>query len=143
MAVPSSGTLNQLGLAQECLNGTYGSGSISGRICLETLVTSGQCGSQSETYPAINTASASHPNTSTPHEFSEFYGYDKDAVSAILRFRTCSTYGKGAFACFPVTIGVPANPYIPLPKGVVKAELVYAFLVTAKAPDVYTPQPAL
>ena len=48
MAVPSSGTLNQLGLAQECLNGTYGSGSISGRICLETLVTSGQCGSQSE-----------------------------------------------------------------------------------------------
>ena len=68
MAVPSSGTLNQLGLAQECLNGTYGSGSISGRICLETLVTSGQCGSQSETYPAINTNSASHPNTSTPHD---------------------------------------------------------------------------
>lgn len=100
MAVPSSGTLNQLGLAQECLNGTYGSGSISGRICLETLVTSGQCGSGSETYPAINTNSASHPNTSTPHEFSEFYGYDKDAVSAILRFRTCSTYGKGFFACF-------------------------------------------
>jgi len=38
---------------------------------------------------------------------------------------------------------VPANPYVPLPNGVVRAELVYAFLVAAKAPDVYTPQPAV
>ena len=77
MAVPSSGTLNQKGLAQECLSGTYGSGSISGRICLDNLVNGGQCGSGSETYPTINTSSPSHPNTTVPYEFSEFYGYDK------------------------------------------------------------------
>ena len=99
MAVPSSGTLNQKGLAQECLSGTYGSGSISGRICLDNLVNGGQCGSQSETYPTINTASPSHPNTSTPYEFSEFYSYDKDATSSILRYRTPFNYGKIFFGC--------------------------------------------
>jgi len=100
MAVPSSGTLNQLGLAQECLNGTYGSGSISGRICLDQLVNGGQCGSGSETYPSINTNSPSYPNTTTPYKFSEFYGYDKDYVSSILRYRTIGNYPKILFACF-------------------------------------------
>tara|TARA_R110002020_G_scaffold85438_1_gene210857 strand:+ start:14646 stop:15374 length:729 start_codon:yes stop_codon:yes gene_type:complete len=99
MAVPSSGTLNQKGLAQECLSGTYGSGSISGRICLDNLVNGGQCGSGSETYPTINTSSPSHPNTSVPYEFSEFYGYDKDATSSIERFRTPFTYPKKVFGC--------------------------------------------
>ena len=68
-------------------------------LCLDNLVNGGQCGSGSETYPTINTASASHPNTSTPYEFSEFYGYDKDATSSIQRYRTPFNYGK-IFFCF-------------------------------------------
>jgi hypothetical protein len=100
MAVPSSGTLEMLGIAQECMYATYGSGTITGGIHIDCLVNGGQCAPGTMTYPTINTASPSHPNTTVPYEFSEFYGYDKDATSSIQRFRTSGTYPKKVFGCF-------------------------------------------
>jgi hypothetical protein len=41
MAVPSSGTLTMLGLAQEALYGTYGSGTITSPIHMYDLVNGG------------------------------------------------------------------------------------------------------
>ena len=100
MAVPSSGTLEMLGIAQECMYATYGSGTITGGIHIDCLVNGGQCAAGTMTYPTINTNSPSHPNTTVPYEFSEFYGYDKDATSSIQRFRTSGTYPKKVFGCF-------------------------------------------
>ena len=53
MGVPLSGTISMLGLAQEALNGTYGSGTINGAISMYDLINGGNAGS-GETYPAIN-----------------------------------------------------------------------------------------
>jgi hypothetical protein len=53
MGVPLSGTISMLGLAQEALNGTYGSGTINGPISMYDLINGGNAGS-GETYPAIN-----------------------------------------------------------------------------------------
>jgi len=54
MAVPSSGTLTMLGLAQEALYGTYGSGTITSPIHLYDLVNGGNSAGSGNSYPAIN-----------------------------------------------------------------------------------------
>lgn len=74
MAVPSSGTLTMLGIAQERKYGTYGSGTISYAILMTDLINGGG----SNSFPALNTLSPSKPNTSTPHAMNEWYGYDQD-----------------------------------------------------------------
>ena len=64
MAVPSSGTLSMLDIAQECKHGTYGSGSITGPISMYNLINGGNTGgavTSGETYPTVNTASTAHP----------------------------------------------------------------------------------
>ena len=100
MAVPSSGTLEMLGIAQECMYATYGSGTITGGIHIDCLVNGGQCAAGTMTFPTINTNSPSYPNTTVPYKFSEFYSYDKDALSSIQRYRTSGTYPKIVFGCF-------------------------------------------
>tara|TARA_R100000951_G_scaffold33195_2_gene28176 strand:- start:4 stop:519 length:516 start_codon:yes stop_codon:yes gene_type:complete len=77
MAVPSTGALTMLGIAQERKFSTYGSGTISNPILMTDLISGGG----NNSFPALNTASASKPNTSTPHAMSEWYGYDQDAAS--------------------------------------------------------------
>lgn len=74
MAVPSSGTLTMLGIAQERKFGTYGSGTITYAILMTDLINGGG----SNSFPALNTLSPSKPNTSTPHAMNEWYGYDQD-----------------------------------------------------------------
>ena len=54
MAVPSSGTLTMLGLAQEALYGTYGSGTITSPIHLYDLVNGGNSAGSGNSYPTIN-----------------------------------------------------------------------------------------
>ena len=76
MAVPSSGTLTMLGIAQERKFGTYGSGTITYAILMTDLINGGG----SNSFPALNTLSPSKPNTSTPHAMNEWYGYDQDYV---------------------------------------------------------------
>ena len=75
MATPGSGTLTLLGLAQERLYGTYGSGTVSNPILMTDLINGGGLNS----FPALNTSSPSVPNTSTPHAMSEWYGYEQNS----------------------------------------------------------------
>ena len=81
MAIPASGTLDLLSMAQECAYGTYGSGTITGAISLRDLVAGGNDFGSGQSYPSINTSSSSFPPNTTPVQFNSFYGYDKDAVS--------------------------------------------------------------
>jgi len=66
MAVPRPscppGPVSMLGLAQETLFGTYGSGSVTGAISLNDMINSGSA-SSGETYPNINTNSIPNPVT--------------------------------------------------------------------------------
>ena len=78
MAVPSSGILTMLGLAQERKFSTYGSGSLSSPILMTDLINGGGLNS----FPRLNASSPFKPNTSTPHAMSEWYGYDQDYVPA-------------------------------------------------------------
>lgn len=77
MAVPSTGTLTMLGIAQERKLSTYGTGTISDPILMTDLISGGG----NNSFPALNTASPAKPNTSTPHAVNEWYSYDQDATS--------------------------------------------------------------
>jgi len=81
MAVPSSGALSLLDMAQECAYGTWGSGSITNPISVRDLVAGGNSYGSGQSYPSINTSSSSYPPSSTPVTFNSFYSYDKDASS--------------------------------------------------------------
>ena len=64
MAVPSSGTLSMQSMAQECLYGTYGSGTITGPISMYNLVNGGNTGggaTSGNTYPTVNTGCLTNP----------------------------------------------------------------------------------
>ncbi len=63
MAVPSSGTLSQLVLAQEALYGTYGSGSVTGPISLYDMVNGGNTNGSGNSYPTVNTCGTPNPAT--------------------------------------------------------------------------------
>lgn len=65
MAVPSSGSLSTLGLAQELLYCTYGSGSVNGPISMYDLLNGGNSGGSGETYPSIKTQCTPNPTTRT------------------------------------------------------------------------------
>tara|TARA_B110000977_G_scaffold199432_1_gene286808 strand:- start:9097 stop:9582 length:486 start_codon:yes stop_codon:yes gene_type:complete len=78
MAVPSSGILTMLGLAQERKFSTYGSGFLPSPILMTDLINGGGLNS----FPALNASSPFKPNTTTPHAMSEWYGYDQDYVPA-------------------------------------------------------------
>ena len=79
MAVPGSGTLTLLALAQECYYGTYGSGTITGPIVIKDLITGGNSSGSGMVYPPINQQSPSHPDPSSISIlFSSFYNYDKN-----------------------------------------------------------------
>tara|TARA_R110002012_G_scaffold301605_1_gene501944 strand:+ start:397 stop:855 length:459 start_codon:yes stop_codon:yes gene_type:complete len=54
MAVPTSGTLSQLALAQEALYATYGSGTVTGPISLYDMVNGGNTNGSGNSYPAVN-----------------------------------------------------------------------------------------
>lgn len=78
MAVPSLGSLSLRGIAREKNYNNYNSLSNPGsNLSLRNMSIGTQFG-------LINTAnnSANRPDTSTPHQMSEFYSYDHDASSA-------------------------------------------------------------
>ena len=54
MAVPNTGTLSQLAMAQEALYGTYGSGTVTGPISLYDMVNSGNTNGSGNSYPTVN-----------------------------------------------------------------------------------------
>ena len=61
MTVPASGQVSQLGMAQEALYGTYGSGSVTGPISIYDMVNGGNTNGSGNSYPAVNTACTPNP----------------------------------------------------------------------------------
>jgi hypothetical protein len=102
MAVPGSGVLDWTSLAQECLHGTYGSGTIDGCIAIKELVIGGQACSHAETYSAVS-GNSPPPDSSTPYAADEFYDYDKDFVALVHKYGTPTTVPKPVFACGATT----------------------------------------
>lgn len=94
MAVPSSGAISLLGICREKQNDDYtdttaitggAGGNVvggNGTISLESCATSGSNHTPQVVMEATNTNSLLHPNSSTPHAMSEFYGYDHDITSS-------------------------------------------------------------
>jgi hypothetical protein len=102
MAVPSSGVLDWTSLAQECLHGTYGSGTIEGCIGIKELVIGGQPCSHADTYSAVS-GNAPPPDSSTPYAANEFYSYDKDFVVLSSKRVYITSVPKPVFACGQTT----------------------------------------
>lgn len=61
MAVPTSGVLTMLGLAQEALYGTYGSGTITSPIHMYDLVNGGNSAGSGNSYPTVNDGCTPNP----------------------------------------------------------------------------------
>ncbi len=61
MAVPGSGTLSMLNIAQEALYGTWGSGTITGPISLYDMVNGGNTNGSGNSYPTVNTGCLPNP----------------------------------------------------------------------------------
>lgn len=114
MAVPGSGTLTMLGLAQERKYGTYGSGTISFSILMTDLINGGGANN----FPALNTQCLPYPNISAPHSFNEWYGYDQDCTPAptcdVFQLKYTAKYRQGGDACFAGFVEVAGdskNPF--------------------------------
>lgn len=85
MAVPGSGTLSMLGLSKEKVHDNYSSSSgITNPISMYDLVNGGNTNGSGNSYDTTNQQSASRPDTTAPHSFSEWYGYDHDAETLVL-----------------------------------------------------------
>jgi len=74
MAVPSSGQLSQLAMAQEALYGTYGSGSVTGPISLYDMVNGGNTNGSGNSYPTINTACTPNPANRNSNQLTNVRG---------------------------------------------------------------------
>ena len=61
MAVPTSGALSMLGLAQEAFYGTYGTGVIAEPIHLYDLVNGGDSAGSGDDYPTVNSGCTPNP----------------------------------------------------------------------------------
>ena len=80
MVVPASGELEMGDLAKEKHYDDYNSGSpITGPISMYDLVNGGNTNGSGHSYDTTNQQSASRPDTTVPHRFSEWYSYDHDA----------------------------------------------------------------
>jgi len=88
MAVPGSGTITMLGLAQEVLFGTYGSGSIPSPITLFDLINGGG----GNGFPALNTC----PVNPTPtYSMSSWYTYDQNVTCGGCQVGDCCVIDFG------------------------------------------------
>jgi len=61
MAVPNTGSLSQLAMAQEALHGTYGSGTINYPISLYDMTNGGDTNGSGDSYPTVNTSCLPNP----------------------------------------------------------------------------------
>ena len=94
MAVPTSGTLSMLNIAQEALYGTWGSGTITGPISLYDMVNGGNANGSGNSYPTVNQACLPNPasrnssvlaqvlgnSTTTDYYFNQNIGVASDLV---------------------------------------------------------------
>lgn len=107
MAVPSSGILTMLGIANERKVGNYNAGNIFlNPILMTDLINGGGLNN----FPALNINSPFKPNTSTPHSMSEWYGYDQDYAPPSsceeIALRYTARYRDPADACFAPSVAI-------------------------------------
>jgi len=98
MAVPGSGTLSMLGLSKEKVHDNYSSSSgITNPISMYDLVNGGNTNGSGNSYDTTNQQSSSRPDTTVPHAFSEWYGYDHDAGTLYISAFSPSTQHATAY----------------------------------------------
>ena len=74
MAVPTSGALSMLDIAQEALYGTWGSGAITGPISMYDMINGGNTNGSGNSYPTVNTGCT--PNPADRGTYNSFTIYD-------------------------------------------------------------------
>lgn len=74
MAVPTSGALSMLDIAQEALYGTWGSGTITGPISMYDMINGGNTNGSGNSYPTVNTGCT--PNPADRGTYNSFTIYD-------------------------------------------------------------------
>ena len=87
MAVPTSGTLSMLNIAQEALYGTWGSGTITGPISIYDMINGGNANGSGNSYPAINQSCTPNPADRGTYNSFTIYGgttlYTTVALTAV------------------------------------------------------------
>tara|TARA_Y100001937_G_C7129222_1_gene336412 strand:+ start:940 stop:1401 length:462 start_codon:yes stop_codon:yes gene_type:complete len=83
MAVPSSGALILMKIQNELLVNDYAGGNVYSNVSLKEL-----CDGTVATINSSNNPSQNRPDGSPPHQMSEFYSYDHDAVKSDRRLKT-------------------------------------------------------
>lgn len=73
MAVPTSGAISMLGLAQEAFYGTYGTGVIADPIHLYDLVNGGDSAGSGDDYPTVNSGCTPNPVTRSSTALLQMY----------------------------------------------------------------------
>jgi hypothetical protein len=73
MAVPTSGTLSMLNIAQEALYGTWGSGTITGPISIYDMINGGNSNGSGNSYPTVNDGCTPNPVTRTAVQLKQVY----------------------------------------------------------------------
>jgi len=81
MAVPSSGSLSMLDMAQEALYATYGTGSVTGPISLYDMTNGGNTNGSGNSYPTVNTSCTPNPATGITNSTTITYIF-KDEIDA-------------------------------------------------------------
>tara|TARA_B100001939_G_scaffold333438_1_gene333402 strand:+ start:383 stop:835 length:453 start_codon:yes stop_codon:yes gene_type:complete len=81
MAVPSSGSLSMLDMAQEALYATYGTGSVTGPISLYDMTNGGNTKGSGNSYPTVNTSCTPNPATGITNSTTITYIF-KDEIDA-------------------------------------------------------------
>lgn len=108
MAVPSSGSLSMLDMAQEALYATYGTGSVTGPISMYDMMNGGNTKGSGNSYPSINTACAPNPEQSLTNS-TAFTLYNSSYSNGLTVYMSGSTLTTGMTIytnpCGGITIG--------------------------------------
>ena len=87
MAVPTSGALSMLNIAQEALYGTWGSGTITGPISIYDMVNGGNANGSGNSYPTVNQNCTPNPADRGTYNSFTIYGgttlYTTVALTAV------------------------------------------------------------
>lgn len=123
MAVPTSGSLSMLDMAQEALYATYGTGSVTGPISLYDMTNGGNSNGSGNSYPTVNTSCTPNPasgisnsttvnyiqeySTSPFTDFAPVYYSGTGGVNTILYTTPCGTetLPAGSYATTVNTFG--------------------------------------
>jgi len=98
MAVPSSGALNLSKIANEKHFDNYNQAQLpTPPYSLKDISTSGNSNGSGVSYDVTTQASASKPDGNTPHNMSEFYGYDHDTINVTIYESSFSPSGTNYY----------------------------------------------